>query len=60
MYTTVKDLSARWQVSKNTVLRLLKNKALPSIKLGSLTRIPESAVYRFERNGGISKIDQQS
>jgi len=56
MFVTIKDLTVRWQVSKNTVLRLLKSKALPSIKLGGATRISETAVRRFERDGGISKI----
>ena len=46
------DLMVRWGCSRDTVRRIVKKHRMPTVKLGSLVRVPLSEVLRFEQAGG--------
>lgn len=47
-YLTVPQIAVRWNVSERTVWRLISTKELPSVRFGSLRRVLEEDVERFE------------
>ncbi len=47
-YWTIKQLTARWQVSEGTVRRWLKEGDLSAVKVGRQLRFTKAEVSRFE------------
>ena len=46
------DIQTRWGCSRDTVKRIVKKHQMPTVKLGSLVRVPLSEILRFEQGGG--------
>lgn len=54
MALTVTDVAERWNCSKNTVYRLIRENKLKTFRLGIDIRITEREVERFEDEGGCA------
>ena len=50
---TVEELANRWQVSKMTILRLIRKNEIRAIKIGHGWRIPCDAVCSIEKGALI-------
>lgn len=46
-YYSIQELQQRLQVSRSTILRLIEDKKLLSIKIGRQVRIPESQIISY-------------
>lgn len=49
-YMTVKEVAARWRVSKMTVYRLVQDRTLPAVQIGRSLRIDKQDVLDMERH----------
>jgi excisionase family DNA binding protein len=52
-YLTIAEVAAALRVSKMTVYRLVKSRALASVRFGKSYRIPESAVEDYIRQSQV-------
>lgn len=50
-YNSIKQVSQRLNVSRMTVIRMIKRGELESIKIGSSVRIPESSITALIESG---------
>lgn len=59
-YFTIVDLKSRWRCSKAKVYRLVKEKGIPFLSLGSRRLFPVEVITRFEAewlaNGNDLKV----
>lgn len=49
---TPDELAERWSVPKSQVYRLAREGKLPAVRIGRYVRFAETAVERFEEEGG--------
>jgi len=49
-YNTVKDLAIRWNVSSDTIYRMINEGDLSAFKVRGVWRIPTSEITKKEKN----------
>lgn len=49
---TCKEVAEHWQLSQNTVNRMIKRGELEAVRFGTVWRIPAASVAAYERKRG--------
>jgi excisionase family DNA binding protein len=49
-YLTIQEVADRLRVSRSTVERRIRQGLLPSIRIGNLTRVPDTGLVQYERS----------
>lgn len=51
-WLTCKEVAEHWQLSQNTVNRMIKRGELEAVRFGTVWRIPAASVAAYERKRG--------
>ena len=58
-YYTLQQVATLLQVSERTIMRLIKTRRLPAVRVGRQYRIAKSDLQDYLRSSGQSKSDDQ-